>query len=200
MTGVIERSEAREVLRAGGVVAVATDTVYGVAASLATPGSIEKLFSLKRRPPSVALPVLVDSLESIEKLGVNWSTRARRLSEVFWPGALTIVVPVPHELAALVGSADDTVGFRVPGDEDLRALLKESGPLAVSSANEHGESPCQSVDDVLRAFGDREEFGGVLDGGVRSGDVSTVVLLEESSWRVLRSGAVSTSELAPYLN
>jgi tRNA threonylcarbamoyl adenosine modification protein (Sua5/YciO/YrdC/YwlC family) len=200
MKGVITRDDALAILRDGGVVGVATDTVYGVAASLTAPTSIGKLFALKRRPTSVALPILADSVESIEDLGVTWGARARRLSDALWPGALTIVVPVPHELAQLVSGASDTAGFRIPNDEDLRAFLRESGPLAVSSANEHGEAPCRSAADVLRAFGEREEFGGVLDGGERGGDVSTVVALEESSWRVLRSGAVSTSDLARYLD
>jgi L-threonylcarbamoyladenylate synthase len=200
MNGVLDRDAALAVLRAGGVVGVATDTVYGLAASLKSPTSISTLFALKRRPTSVALPILVDSVESIEDLGVAWESRARRLSDALWPGALTIVVPVPHELAHLVGGASDTAGFRIPNDDDLRAFLRESGPLAVSSANEHGEAPCRSAAEVLRAFGEREEFDGVLDGGERSGDVSTVVALEESSWRVLRSGTVSTSDLAHYLD
>jgi tRNA threonylcarbamoyl adenosine modification protein (Sua5/YciO/YrdC/YwlC family) len=200
MNGVLERDVALAVLNDGGVVGLATDTIYGVAASLAAPASIGKLFALKRRPASVALPILADSVESIEVLGVTWSARARRLSDALWPGALTIVVPVSHELAQLVGGASDTAGFRIPDDDYLRAFLRESGPLAVSSANEHGDAPCRSAADVLRAFSEREEFGGVLDGGERSGEVSTVVALEQTSWRVLRSGAVSTSDLAQLLD
>jgi L-threonylcarbamoyladenylate synthase len=200
MKGILQRDDALEVLADGGVVGVATDTVYGVAASLAQPTAIAKLFALKRRPTSVALPILVDSVEAIERLGVTWDGRARRLSDALWPGALTIVVPVPHELAALVGGASDTAGFRVPNDEDLRGLLEESGPLAVSSANEHGETPCRNAQDVLDAFAERDEFAGVLDGGERGGEVSTVVVLEDSSWRVLRSGAFSAKDLARFLD
>jgi tRNA threonylcarbamoyl adenosine modification protein (Sua5/YciO/YrdC/YwlC family) len=200
MSGVLTRHEALAALGDGGVIGLATDTVYGVAASLAQPRSIARLFALKRRPTSVALPILADSVDAIEELGVTWGARARRLSDALWPGALTIVVPVPHSLATLVGGASDTAGFRVPNDDVLREFLRASGPLAVSSANEHGEQPCQSADDVLRAFGDRDEFEGVLDGGVRNGEVSTVVALEEASWRVLRSGSVSASDLANYLN
>jgi tRNA threonylcarbamoyl adenosine modification protein (Sua5/YciO/YrdC/YwlC family) len=200
MKEILERDAALAILADGGVVGVATDTVYGVAASLAHPDAIAKLFSLKRRPTSVALPILIDSVEAIERLGVTWDGRARRLSDALWPGALTVVVPVPHELAALVGSASDTAGFRVPNDEDLRSLLQESGPLAVSSANEHGEIPCRSANDVLQAFAERDEFAGVLDGGERGGEVSTVVVLEDSSWRVLRTGALSAKDLARFLD
>jgi L-threonylcarbamoyladenylate synthase len=200
MTGLLERDDALRELRDGGVVGIATDTVYGVAASLAQPGATAKLFALKRRPTSVALPILVDSVASIERLGVTWEPRARRLSDALWPGALTIVVAVPHHLAELVGGTGKSAGFRVPKDDDLRKFLQESGPLAVSSANEHGQAPCRSAADVLRSFAGRDEFSGVLDGGERDDDVSTVVVLDGDSWRVARTGAVDAHDLARYLD
>lgn len=200
MTGLLNRDEALRELSDGDVVGIATDTVYGVAASLAQPAAVAKLFALKRRPTSVALPILIDSVASIEQLGVTWEPRARRLSDALWPGALTIVVPVPHHLAELVGGTGDSAGFRVPNDDDLRGFLQESGPLAVSSANEHGEAPSRRAADVLRSFAGRDEFGGVLDGGERGGEVSTVVVLEESSWRVVRTGSINALDLARYLD
>lgn len=200
MSGLLQRDEALRALREGGVIGLATDTVYGVAASLTKPEAIAKLFALKRRPTTVALPILLDSVASIEQLGVNWEPRARRLSDALWPGALTIVVAVPHPLAALIGGVSDSAGFRIPNDEALRSFLRESGPLAVSSANEHGEVPCRSSADVVRAFAERDEFSGVLDGGERDGNASTVVVLEESSWRVARAGAIGALDLAPYLD
>jgi L-threonylcarbamoyladenylate synthase len=200
VTGLLERDDALVALSNGGVVGVATDTVYGVAASLAQPAAIARLFALKRRPTSVALPILVDSVASIERLGVTWEPRARRLSDALWPGALTIVVSVPRDLAELVGGTSDSAGFRVPNDEDLREFLRESGPLAVSSANEHGQAPCRSADDVLRSFAGRDEFSGVLDGGERGAEVSTVVVLEETSWRVARTGSLGALDLARYLD
>ncbi|MCU1364253.1 MAG: threonylcarbamoyl-AMP synthase [Acidimicrobiaceae bacterium] len=200
MTGFLERDSALRALRDGGVIGMATDTVYGVAASLGQPAAIAALFALKRRPRSVALPILADSLEAIEQLGIAWEPRARRLSDALWPGALTIVVSVPHELAVLVGGTGDSAGFRVPDDDDLRGLLHESGPLVVSSANEHGEVPSRNAADVLRSFAERDEFRGVLDGGERGGEASTVVVLEENSWRVARAGTVGTRDLARYLD
>jgi len=200
MTGLLARDEALRALQDGGVIGVATDTVYGVAASLAQPAAIATLFSLKRRPTSVALPILANSVASIEQLGVTWEARARRLSDALWPGALTIVVPVPHDLAVLIGGANDSAGFRIPDDDELLGLLQESGPLAVSSANEHGETPARSAEDVLRAFAGRDGFSGVLDGGERGGEASTVVVLEENSWRVARTGSVRAVDLARYLD
>src|SRR5665213_323530 len=177
MIELVGRDEAVRLLKSGHVIAVPTDTVYGVAAALTHPKAVANLFTLKRRPLDAALPVLVDSLGAIEGMGVAWPENANRLSRAFWPGPLTIVVAVDQVLAGLVGSSNQTVGFRIPKDELLRDVLAECGPMAVSSANDHGEPPCHSADEVLSAFADSPELAGVLDGGVWSGAVSTVVEL-----------------------
>jgi tRNA threonylcarbamoyl adenosine modification protein (Sua5/YciO/YrdC/YwlC family) len=183
----------------GEVVAVPTDTVYGLAASLDDEGAIAALFALKRRPPSVPTPVLVHSLEQVESLGVKVDSRTRALAAAFWPGALTIVVSAPARIAALVRSDTHAVGFRVPDDELLGRLLEKSGPLAVTSANEHGLAPCTSAREVLEHFAGREHFAGVLDGGERHGVVSTVLDISKSAWQVLREGAVPLEVLLAYL-
>lgn len=182
-------------LAAGDVVAVPTDTVYGLAAALSRPSAVAQLFTLKRRPATTALPVFVNSVHQIETLGVGWSPRARLLGEVFWPGALTIIVPAPAALAERLGSTGGTVGFRCPDDDVVRSLLEQTGPLAVTSANEHGEAPCESASDVYRVFAGRVELSGVLDGGRRNATVSTVIEVSDSSWRLVRAGAVSTSAI-----
>jgi L-threonylcarbamoyladenylate synthase len=199
MTAIVERDEAVRLLVGGAVVAVPTDTVYGVAASLAHPDAVASLFLLKGRPAGVALPVLVHALSPIQEIDVAWSERAQRLSEEFWPGPLTIVVPALHETAALLGGVNDTVGVRVPDDELLLSVLRECGPLAVSRANTHGSEPCHSAEEVLRALSG-EQLAGVLDGGERRGEVSTVVEIVESSWRVLRQGAIGSARIAAVLD
>jgi L-threonylcarbamoyladenylate synthase len=199
MTQIVERDEAIRLLREGAVVALPTDTVYGVAASLAHRDAVASLFLLKNRPSGVPLPVLVHALSPIQEIDVEWSERAQRLSEEFWPGPLTIVVPASHELALLLGGSSDTVGVRVPDDEVLLSVLREVGPLAVSSANTHGADPCQSAKEVLQALAG-EHLAGVLDGGERRGEVSTVVEVGESTWRVLRAGAISADRIAAALD
>jgi tRNA threonylcarbamoyl adenosine modification protein (Sua5/YciO/YrdC/YwlC family) len=195
MTSLVDREEALRLLLDGGVVALPTDTVYGVAASLMHDDAVASLFLLKNRPAGVPLPVLVHALSPIQEIDVQWSEQAQRLSEEFWPGPLTIVVPASRELSLSVGGSGDTVGVRVPNDELLLSLLRESGPLAVTSANAHGKPPCHSAHEVLTALtGDR--LAGVLDDGERRGEVSTVVEVSESSWRVLREGAVSAERIA----
>ncbi|HEY5112041.1 MAG TPA: L-threonylcarbamoyladenylate synthase [Acidimicrobiales bacterium] len=195
MIELVGRDEAVRLLKSGHVIAVPTDTVYGVAAALTHPKAVANLFTLKRRPLDAALPVLVDSLAAIEGMGVAWPETANRLSRAFWPGPLTIVVAVDDVLAELAGSINQTVGFRIPNNELLLDVLADCGPLGVSSANDHGEPPCHSADEVLSAFADSAELAGVLDGGVCSGAVSTVVELYDTGWRVLRQGALSASDI-----
>jgi tRNA threonylcarbamoyl adenosine modification protein (Sua5/YciO/YrdC/YwlC family) len=200
MTALMDFQSALDALAMGDVVALPTDTVYGVAASLGHPIAVATLFSLKHRPASAALPVLVSSIKQIEALGVAWPERARTLSDALWPGALTIVVAAPLELCMPLGSTMGTIGFRCPRDDTLLALLERSGPLALTSANEHGEAPCESAAQVVEAFAGRRELSGVLDGGERSGKVSTVIDLSDPRWRIVRDGAVPESVLAPLLN
>jgi tRNA threonylcarbamoyl adenosine modification protein (Sua5/YciO/YrdC/YwlC family) len=182
-------------LARGGVVGVPTDTVYGLAASLERRGAIDALFMLKHRPASLALPVLVHSVVQIEGLGVTWGDEAQSLSEAFWPGALTVVVTVPDAFSALLGSTNGTVGFRRPEGELVNELLALSGPLAVTSANEHGAPPCSSANEVIEVFGERHGFAGVLDGGPCTGSASTVVDISGTGWQLLREGGVDRAAL-----
>lgn len=195
----LDIESALSALSEGRVIAVPTDTVYGVAASLAHPEAIASLFALKQRPTSVALPILVDSIEQIEACGVDWPRSATRLATALWPGPLTIVVAVPEHLATLVGSTTSSAGFRIPNDEGLRAILSRSGPLCVTSANNHGDPPCQSASQVRAAFETSTQLAGIVDAGDRAGTVSTVVELSERSWRVLREGAIDASRIAAIL-
>jgi L-threonylcarbamoyladenylate synthase len=200
MTSLLDADAAVEALAKGGVVGLPTDTVYGLGASLQFPESVASLFELKRRPMTVALPILVSSLSQIEELDVLWPSRAQLLTDVFWPGALTIIVGVPEELSQLVGSSTGTVGFRSPDDELLLQILTRSGPLALTSANEHGEPPCETASQVLEVFADRNELSGVVDGGERAKPVSTVVDLSLNVWRLVREGVVSKDDVEALLD
>ncbi len=199
MVRIINVEVAIATLDGGGVVALPTDTVYGLAGEVSHPAAIATIFQLKDRPPTRALPVLVDSVGQLAYLGAVWNERAQKLADAFWPGALTIVVAVPHELAALLGSENDTVGFRIPDDDVVRRMIAVIGPLAVSSANLHGAPACHSAHEVRDMFASQRDLGGVVDGGERSGDVSTVVDLSGPSWTILRDGAILASQIASVL-
>lgn len=184
-------------LRSGAVVAVPTDTVYGVAARLDDPAAVSRLFAVKSRPRDVALPVLVASRDDVSALGLEWSESAEALAREFWPGALTIVVAAPALLAQRVG-ATNSLGVRQPRHSTLLELLARTGPLAVTSANEHGQAPCTSFENVA-ATAWAAPIAGVLDAGVCQGVVSSVVELRGEQWRLRRAGAITAAQIAAVL-
>ncbi|MEO9181634.1 MAG: L-threonylcarbamoyladenylate synthase [Acidimicrobiales bacterium] len=195
MVRIINVEVAIATLDGGGVVALPTDTVYGLAGEVSHPAAIETIFTLKDRPRTMALPVLVDSVGQIAYLGAMWNDDAQKLADTFWPGPLTIVVKVPHNLATLLGSENGTVGFRIPDDDVVRRMIAVIGPLAVTSANVHGGRACHSAYEVRNTFELKSDLAGVIDGGERSGDVSTVIDLTRGSWTILRQGAISASDI-----
>jgi tRNA threonylcarbamoyl adenosine modification protein (Sua5/YciO/YrdC/YwlC family) len=184
-------------LKDGLVVAVPTDTVYGLAVDPFRAGAVDRLFVLKARPVEVALPVLVATWEQVEAMAGPLPDAARRLAERFWPGPLTLVVPRRIGVDVDLGGLPDrqgTVGIRWPLHPVMAALCRAVGPLAVTSANRHGMSPSTSVDEVLAAFAtDRPAV--VVDGGVCNQTPSTVVEFRGSTPHCLRQGAIPWSVL-----
>jgi L-threonylcarbamoyladenylate synthase len=182
---------AAEALAAGGVVAVPTDTIYGLAARLDRPGALEAVFALKGRPLGLALPVLVGDEGQLPGLVARWPPDAARLAQVFWPGPLTIVVEARDEIGRRLGGDGRTVGLRQPAHEVVRGLCRMSGPLAVTSANRHGDQPCTTPEEVLATFGPgASNLAVVLDGGRCDGSPSTVVDCAASPPRCRREGGV----------
>ncbi len=199
VVGAGQLGEVAAVLAAGGLAVVPTDTVYGLAARLDRPEAVRALFWAKGRPQSVAIPVLAGSPAQARALSGAWPVLAELLTGPLWPGPLTVVVPAPPALAALLGAATETVGLRVPAHRELCALATLTGPLAVTSANRHGREPCTTVAEVLEVFGRSLGAGDgdevvpvqvVLDGGVCDGVPSTVVDCTGPVPVCLREGAI----------
>ena len=182
------------VLEAGGVVALPTDTVYGLAADPAVPGATDALFALKGRPDTIELPVLVADLAQAEVFA-EMTAPARRLAEAFWPGALTLVVARRPGVDWSLGGLGHTVGVRSPAHPIPRSLCTMVGPLATTSANRHGDPPLVDASAVRRAFAD--VLGMVVDGGRCDGAPSTVV--DVASARCLRHGALTWEEIEAVL-
>jgi L-threonylcarbamoyladenylate synthase len=190
------RDEAIAVLRSGGVIALPTDTVYGIAVALETPGGMELLFAAKSRPPDKAIALLLADVDQAAGIG-ELSEAARALAGAFWPGGLTLVVPRRTDRplpAALTGGElapgeITTVGLRVPGHATPRALAAALGPLPTTSANRSGEPEARDADEIEAILGDAIDL--ILDGGPSSGGLaSTVVDLSGGDVRILRHGAV----------
>jgi L-threonylcarbamoyladenylate synthase len=194
------RAEAIDALRAGGIVAVPTDTVYGIAVALDTPGGVEALFDAKRRPPDKGIMLLLADAGQAPAIG-QWPPAAAALADAFWPGGLTLVVgqrpdvPLP---AVLTGGAS-TIGLRVPDHPAPRALAAAVGPLPTTSANISGIPEARDAAEILAQLGDAVAV--VLDGGVaRGGPASTVVDCSGDRPTILRSGAIDPDRIAAALD
>lgn len=184
---------ALEILRAGGLIAFPTDTVYGLAARIDDPAGINKLYEAKARSASKAIAVLIAEVEQLGQLTPGLTPSARLLAERFWPGALTLVVPKHHGLPANL-SPLPTVGVRMPDHAFARALMRAAGPLATSSANISGDTNTLTAQQVLEQLEGRLEL--VLDGGAVPGGVpSTVVDCTQDPPKILRQGALTEETL-----
>jgi tRNA threonylcarbamoyl adenosine modification protein (Sua5/YciO/YrdC/YwlC family) len=180
-------------LAAGKVVAVPTDTVYGLAVDPRAPGAVDRVFALKQRPEHLQLPVLIADPTGLVDLA-DATPAVQRLISRYWPGPLTLVLPRRSGVVFDLGGDPATIGVRCPGNPLLRGLLRRTGPLAVTSANRHGEVPLHTAAEV------REHFGtgvvAVLDGGRCDGRPSTVISLIGTRASCLREGTLSFAELA----
>lgn len=194
------RDEAVRVLRAGGLVGLPTDTTYGLAADLASPGAIERLFAAKRRPPDRGIVLLLADTTQAATIGA-WPVAAEALAVAFWPGGLTLVVPQRDDLdlpVSLTGGAS-TIGLRVPDHAAPRALATAVGPLPTTSANMSGAPEAPDAPSVAETFGDAVDL--VLDGGPARGiRASTVVDCSVERPVVLRLGAIAAEDLAGVLD
>jgi L-threonylcarbamoyladenylate synthase len=180
---------AESMLAGGGVVAIPTDTVYGLAARLDRPQALAGIFAVKGRPPGLALPVLIGRWAQVHLVAGKLPPSARQLAARFWPGALTVVVPARPEVGPLLGGDGETVGLRQPDHPFVLALCRRVGPLACTSANRHGEPPCATAVEVVQAFG-ADQVPLVVDGGRCEGAPSTVVDCTASPPTCVRPGRV----------
>lgn len=193
------RAAAIEALRAGEIVAMPTDTVYGVGVALDAPEGLERLFAAKDRPLDKAIVLLVADLEQAAQVGVL-TPLARALAEEFWPGGLTLVLAQSRDgrLPPALTAGNSTIGVRLPDHESPRTLARALGPLPVTSANISGRPAATTAADVLEQLGPR--IGLVLDGGpARGGVASTVIDCSSGTPRLLRAGAIPETELEPWL-
>jgi L-threonylcarbamoyladenylate synthase len=197
--------EAVRVLQAGGVVALPTDTVYGIAVALDTPGGIERLFAAKQRPPDKAIALLLADAEQATAIG-ELTRAAEVLARAFWPGGLTLVVArradVPLAAAltggALAPGAIPTVGLRVPDHDAPRALARALGPLPTTSANRSGEPELPDADAIEAELGESLDL--IIDGGpATGGPASTVVDCTGPEPIVRRAGAIAEPQIEAVL-
>jgi L-threonylcarbamoyladenylate synthase len=184
-----------EILRAGGLAALPTETVYGLAADAANAKAIAKIFAVKGRLGNNPLVVQIATLPAAKKLGI-FSATAMKLAEEFWPGPLTLVLPYcgGASVAEAARANRQTIGLRIPAQEATLAVLAQTGPLVVTSANRSGQVAATTAAQVAQDLGGRVDV--ILDAGAAPlGIESTIVEVIGDKTMVLREGAVPRASL-----
>jgi L-threonylcarbamoyladenylate synthase len=184
-------TEAALAMRAGGIVGLPTETVYGIGV-VPRAEPLAAVLAAKQRPDDKGIALLIDGLDQVDGL-VDVADPARRLAERFWPGALTLVLPLlrPELVPEAVTGGRVTLGLRIPDHRVPRALARQLGPIAVTSANRSGQPAARTPEELIASVG--QSLALVLDDGpVRGGVASTVVAVApDGVWRILREGALA---------
>ncbi len=190
----------RRHLDAGGVAALPTDTLYGLAANALDPAAVARVFALKGRDFHKPLPVVVRDRAQAAELAARLPPRFAALAEAFWPGPLTLVLPAGAHLPAALTAGSGGIGVRQPRSPLLAALLAQTGyPLTATSANRSGGSDCRTAAEVAEQLGADAALL-IVDGGASPLALpSTLVDLAGAQPRLLREGALARAALAPFL-
>ncbi len=183
-------AEALAALKSGGVVALPTDTLYGLAVDITNEQALERIFEIKGRPANLALPVLVADWEQVALVAAGFGSALRELASAFWPGCLTLVLPRAAALSPMVTGGKDTVAVRMPGHWIPLNLARQLGrPISGTSANRSGQTDLKSIQEI------RDTLGGDLDAIVTAGPEpqgmqSTIVDITGNCPLLLREGVV----------
>jgi len=177
--------DAINAVKEGKIIGIPTETVYGIGVDPYSQSAVDKIFELKERSLDKPLSVLISSFEEISKLDIV--SKIPDVVELYWPGPLTIIVETKAKFANGVGTNNPlTIGIRVPDNELAIELLKNTGPLAVTSANISGNENILNNIDAKKEFGSKIEY--YLEGESVLGSGSTIVDFTKDDWKILREG------------
>lgn len=176
-----------------------TDTVYGIGCNPYLGEAVERIFEIKGRNKVNPFPILASNLQDIEKIALLGKI-GKRLAKIFWPGALTIISTlIDTRISTKVTAGKTTIGVRVPDNKCAVALLKHCKYLVGTSANKSGETPSNSISEVI--LSSLRGFDAILDGGnIRQGSASTILDLSGRVPMIIREGAISSEEIARVLS
>jgi L-threonylcarbamoyladenylate synthase len=184
-----------EKLTRGCVVAIPTDTLYGLAADPFNLSAVDEIYRVKGRPEARALPILVNSVEMGASMALDVPRNFYRLAETFWPGPLTVVVDASHQVPLKVTANTKRIGLRWPKNLVVAGLIQEfGGPITGTSANLSGYPSCSTAEEVMEQLGKRVPL--VIDtGDTRATLPSTIVELHGRAWKIGREGAITEAEI-----
>ncbi|MEF9968375.1 MAG: L-threonylcarbamoyladenylate synthase [Longicatena sp.] len=188
-----EWREASELVKKGGLIAFATDTVYGLACRYDNQDAQNRLIHCKGRPEEKPFPLVVGSLEQCEKICVL-DERSRKIFNKWLPGAITLILPKKAEVPDHINNGKDTLAIRMIDGEGITELISDVGvPLFLTSANLSGDSVCMNAEEVNDRLGDKLDI--IIDGKHRDGLASTILDCTKSELIVLRQGPITLEDI-----
>jgi L-threonylcarbamoyladenylate synthase len=191
--------EVLKLLKADGLVALPTDTLYGLTADIFSEAALERLVALKARPHDKPIPIFISRVEALEMVAAAVPDAARRLAQEFWPGPLTLILHASPDIPEMITAGTGTVGVRIPQLRLIAEILEAmESPLTGTSANKSGGIHPVTVKDVLGSIGNKVDL--LVDGGkARGGVASTVLDCTQSPFQIIREGSITGEALAAVL-
>lgn len=180
--------EVAEALQKGNLVVIPTDTLYGIVSSACDREAVEKLYALRGRNENKPCILLIADIANIGEFGIFPSEIDTEMLKRHWPGKISAVFDCADEKWEYLHRGTETLAFRVPDNDELRNLLRNTGPLLAPSANIQGQPAAQTIAEAKDYFGDRVSV--YVDGGRLESLPSTVARLRDGAWEILRKGAV----------
>jgi len=185
--------EVAEIIKNGGVVVLPTDTLYGIIASVDSKEAVLKIGGLKERPNDKSYITLISGMEDIDKLELIINDRQKKFLEKIWPGSVTLIFPMLHDLYPYTHIGHSDVAVRMPKKDDLLKFLKETGPVIAPSANPNGKETAMTIDEAVKYFGKRVDA--YVDQGEKTGLPSTVIRFKDEKIEYIRDGVMPFVDL-----
>jgi L-threonylcarbamoyladenylate synthase len=147
-----------ELLQQGGIGVIATDTLYGIIGQALNRQTVERIYAVKKRTPSKPFIILINDISDLDKFTIDLTEFSRKAIEKYWPGPVSIILDCRDNNLTYLHRGTNALAFRMPANEKLRNLIKQSGPLVAPSANPEGLSPAQTIDEAKAYFGNTVDF------------------------------------------
>lgn len=179
-------------IKEGKIGVMPTDTIYGIVGSALNPRTVQDIYLIRDRDSSKPMIILISSLEDLKKFNIFLSPEQKEYLQKIWPNPVSVILPCSDQVFVYLHRNKNSLAFRLPKNEDLLKVLKETGPLVAPSANPEKQKPAEDIEEAKKYFGDKISF--YLDGGKIQSKPSTVLqLYEDGSHIVLRKGTYKIS-------
>lgn len=181
-----------ELLSQGEIGVLPTDTIYGIHASIIFKEAIEKIYNLKRRDKNKPMIILIPSIDDLKEFGIKLNQKQKEFLKKIWPEKVSVLFNVPNDRFIFLHRGTKSLAFRLPKNELLQKILKQTGPLVSTSVNLEGQVPAENITQAKKYFGDKINF--YLDAGDIKSSSSTLIKIQSVKIQILRQGEVKMLE------